>query len=297
MEYFLTIAASLLIVIGISLIAISARFIQQIKFKIAGNAIGLLMFLGGILLIFFTYYSYYEEFYLYEFYKTLFWFVVPVLTCAIILIPLRLVTHIPDYIFRKILHLIAISTVIPLTIATSIWWISEITIGLFFILIIVAVMIFEQIPFYNHLFVEKNKHEVLFSFSFFFIIMALLVLVFWGYKGEEYRYLPIVAIMAWGPGDAMAAIIGQEFGKHKFSWKFVDNHKSIEGSVAMAITSLIITFVLLFFLSAYPWWLILIQSLVVGLFSSFAELISKKGLDTIACPFVAGLILFLFSFI
>ena len=40
-----------------------------------------------------------------------------------------------------------------------------------------------------------------------------------------------------GLGLALAALIGKKFGRHKVSGKFVEETKSIEGSVAMFLTS------------------------------------------------------------
>lgn len=70
--------------------------------------------------------------------------------------------------------------------------------------------------------------------------------------------------MAWGPGDAAAAIIGQNFGKHKLQGKMIEGAKSVEGSVGMAITSFICVFPILLTMSYLPWYVSLIFSAVIA---------------------------------
>lgn len=38
-------------------------------------------------------------------------------------------------------------------------------------------------------------------------------------------------------GDGFAALIGKQFGRHKFHLKHADHHKSVEGSLAMFVSS------------------------------------------------------------
>ena len=54
-------------------------------------------------------------------------------------------------------------------------------------------------------------------------------------------YIAVTAIMAWGPGDAAAAIVGKNWGKHKLSGPHIEGIKSVEVSVAMGITSFLCT--------------------------------------------------------
>lgn len=53
------------------------------------------------------------------------------------------------------------------------------------------------------------------SFIMLFGLMTILMAVFWGIFGEVHKYIAIAAIMAWGPGDAAAAIVGKKWGRHK----------------------------------------------------------------------------------
>lgn len=231
----------------------------------------------------------------YEAIKTFLWFTIPIIVLGIICIAIRFLTKIPDFIFRKILHLIAVSMITVLLIVPTHWWIAEIVMGIGAIGIVVLLLIFERTEIYKKFFVEKNKHEILISFLIFFLVVIYLIALFWGYRGEAHRYLVIIALLSWGLGDAAAAIFGRLIGKHIVSGKVIGGNKSIEGSVMCFVFALVISFLLLFLLMHYLWWLSLIEALLIALLVSFAELFTKKGLDNLTCPLVASVILLLFS--
>ena len=231
----------------------------------------------------------------YEAIKTFLWFTIPIIVLGIICIAIRFLTKIPDFVFRKILHLIAVSMITVLLIVPTHWWIAEIVMGIGAIGIVVLLLIFERTEIYKKFFVEKNKHEILILFLIFFLVVIYLIALFWGYRGEEHRYLVIIALLSWGLGDAAAAIFGRLFGKHIVSGKVIEGNKSIEGSVMCFVFALAISFLLLFLLMHYLWWLSLIEALLIALLVSFAELFTKKGLDNLTCPLVASVILLLFS--
>lgn len=79
------------------------------------------------------------------------------------MIILRFTTKVPDYIFRKLLHFVAFTSILPLVLSTDIWWIAVAVEVLFLILVIGALHFFEHFSFYKKLFVEKGKHEVIFT--------------------------------------------------------------------------------------------------------------------------------------
>ena len=232
-----------------------------------------------------------------EIVKTSLWFIIPIAVLGTILLLIRIFLKIPDFIFRKILHIIAISMIIPLIIIPIHWWIAEIIMGVFALVIVVCILTLEHLTIYQKYFVEKSKHEVLFSFLIFTVIVLSFIAFFWGYRGESHKHYVLIALFSWGLGDAAASIFGHLIGKHKISGKFIEGTKSIEGSIACFIFSFLISFILLATLIHYTWWLSLIEATLIGVFVSFAELFTKKGLDNLTCPFVAAIILFLFSLI
>lgn len=92
---------------------------------------------------------------------------------ALILIVIRFTTKVPDYIFRKLLHVVAFTSILPLVQCTDYW--------------LIAVL------------VEKGKHEVITSFIMLFSLMTILMAVFWGGFGDAYAYITVASIMAWTP--------------------------------------------------------------------------------------------------
>lgn len=213
---------------------------------------------------------------------------------ALSLIILRYTIKIKDYIFRKMLHVVAVCSIFPLVMVGKSWFVSLAVDVAFLIVVFVALKIVEEMPFYDGLFVQKKKHEVIKSFMGLFGLMGAFIIICWGILGEESKYLAVTSIMAWGPGDAMAAIIGINFGKHHITGRFVEGTKSLEGTLAMAVTSFIFTAASLFFLSTFSFVRIILSSLAISIVSAFVELNTKGGWDTVtvpACALMVGLLL------
>lgn len=229
--------------------------------------------------------------YLLEFFKVFGIYVGYIATLAVVLIIVRFTTKVPDYIFRKLLHIVAFTSIIPLAYSTNVWWIADAVEIFFLILVIVALFFLEKFSFYKKLFVEKAKHEVIVSFITLFSLMALMLAVFWGGLGAEHEYIAIAAIMAWGPGDAVAAIVGKKLGKLKLQGKMIEGVKSVEGSIGMAITSFICVWPILLLMSHHPWYISLAFSFAIAPIASLTELFTKKGWDTITVPIASALVL------
>ena len=97
--------------------------------------------------------------------------------------------------------------------------------------------------------------------------------------------------MAWGPGDAVAAIVGKNFGKHKLEGKWIEGAKSVEGTLGMLITSFVCTFASLMVMTSFRWQVSAVFALVIAPVAALTELFSKKGMDTVTVPIAASLIL------
>ena len=239
---------------------VSARFAKKVNSKVVGYVTGVILLVLGITMIFINNLDKMNMVYLAEYLRVFGIYIGYIVACAAVLLVVRFTTKVPDYIFRKLLHCVAFTSILPLVLCTDVWWIAAAVEILFLMLVIVALHFFEGFTFYKELFVEKEKHEVLSSFIYLFGLMTVLIAVFWGGFGAEHKYIIVAAIMAWGPGDAVAAIVGKKFGKHKLQGKMIEGVKSVEGSVGMAIASL-------------------------------TELYTKKGFDTVTVPFVSALVL------
>ncbi len=270
---------------------ISAKFANKVNGKIVGYVTGAILLVLGLSMIIINNLDKINTEYLLEFFKVFGIYVGHIAILAIILIIVRFTTNVPDYIFRKLLHVVAFTSIIPLAYSTNIWFIA-LAVEIFFLIIVIAALWFlEKFSFHKKLFVEKRKHEVILSFITLFSLMAIMLAIFWGLLGEMHKYIAIAAIMAWGPGDAVAAIVGKKYGKNKLQGKMIEGVKSVEGSVGMAITSFVCVLPILLLMSNHPWYISLAFSLLVAPLASLTELFTKKGFDTITVPIVSALVL------
>lgn len=270
---------------------VSAKFANKVKGKVVGYVTGAILLLLGVSMIVINNLDKINVPYLLEYLKVFGIYLGYIVALATVLIILRFTTKVPDYIFRKLLHFVAFTSILPLVFATELWWIAVAVEVAFLILVITGLQFFERFSFYKGLFVEKAKHEVIISFVALFGLMTVLLAVFWGGFGAEALYIPVGAIMAWGPGDAVAAIVGKKFGKHKLQGKCIEGVKSVEGSVGMAITSFMCLLPVLLVLSSLPWYVSLTVALVVAPMASLTELFTKKGWDTVTVPIVSAVLL------
>ena len=270
---------------------VSAKFANKVNAKLVGYVTGGILLVLGLVLVFLNYREYLLTPMFVEFGRLsgIYWGYI--IACATVLILLRYTVKIPDYIFRKLLHVVAFTSILPLALCTDRWLIAVLVELVFLIVIIAALHFFEHFPFYSSLLVEKGKHEVITSFVMLFSLMTGLLAVYWGGFGAEHKYIAVAAIMAWGPGDAMAAIIGKKRGKHKLNGPHIEGIKSVEGSVAMAVTSFVCTLPVLLTMSGLPWYIALVFAAVIAPAAALTELYTKHGLDTITVPIVSSLIL------
>ena len=197
----------------------------------------------------------------------------------------RKFTKIPDELFRKILHFILLGAYIPLLFGFNTWWKCIILVGSLIILLLPILKFAGKIPGFSSFVNERKKGEFTSSMLLALSIMLLTISIGWGIFDD--KFLVLASVYAWGVGDAFAALIGKRFGKHKINWKFVDNKKSYEGSIAMIITSAISVFVVLLVRGGVNPIYALLIALIASTASTFVELCSKNGIDTITCPSVA----------
>lgn len=280
---------------------VSARFANRVNGKVVGYVTGAVLLLLGIAMTMINnidaILSFIDLPLLLEFLRLFGIYVAFIVAFAAVLLVIRLTTRVPDFVFRKLLHAVAFSSILPLALFTEIWWIAVAVQALFLIIVLIALLLCERFKYYGQLFVEKRKHEVVISFITLFTLLGALLAFFWGVFGEDYKYLAIAAVMAWGPGDAAAAIVGRCFGKHKLTGRLIEGTKSVEGCVAMGVTSFVCTSLVLFLMSALAWYVILPLSLLVAVAATFTELYTTGGFDTISVPAVsAGLLMLVFLF-
>ncbi|MBR8830233.1 MAG: Phytol kinase [Chroococcopsis gigantea SAG 12.99] len=124
---------------------------------------------------------------------------------------------------------------------------------------------------------------------FYAVSMGVLVAVFWPLSMPWYA---AIGILTMALGDGMAALVGQNFGRHPYTmW---GNKKSFEGSLTMAGVSFLVTgFILLFVTgNSLSIWVI---ALIVAIVATLLETVSKLGVDNLTVPLGSAAIAFYLS--
>ncbi len=113
---------------------------------------------------------------------------------------------------------------------------------------------------------------------FYALSIGLLIAWFWTLHQPHYAALGIL-VMTWG--DGMAALIGQQFGKHPY--KVWGMQKSWEGSGAMYAVSCGVSSLIFLGVEGNIWqtWVV---SVAVGLGATILESFSKLGIDNLTVP-------------
>ncbi len=132
--------------------------------------------------------------------------------------------------------------------------------------------------------IEREDERLCIGAHIYFAIASLIVIILFP------KWIVIGAITVATLGDAMAAIIGKRFGKHRFK-----NGKSLEGSAAFFITS----FLVLFFVLPldYRFIFVLVGALIGSLIGAFVELYNVPPNDNFSNQIFISLALYLLSFV
>lgn len=212
-------------------------------------------------------------------------FLLYVIPAAVVSFLARGFLKIPDELFRKILHFILLGAYIPLLFAFETWWkASVLAVGLIAVFYPVLTLA-ENIPAFSSFINQRRKGEIKNSMILALSMMALSTCVCWGAFGD--RYLVLACVYAWGVGDAFAALIGKQFGKHKIRLTFADPHKSVEGSAAMFASSAASVCIVLLVRGGLGGGSCILIALAAAAVSTLVELCTKNGYDTFTCPAAA----------
>ena len=212
-----------------------------------------------------------------------------IVVAAGIMLPARKLIKIPDELFRKILHFILLGAYIPLCFAFEAWWMAAIFAASLIVILFPVLAFAEKIAMFSSFVYERKKGEFKSSMVLAVGMMAFSTTVCWGLFGD--RYLVLASIYAWGVGDALAALIGKKFGKHKIKWKVADGKKSMEGSLAMFICALVSVFTVLLVRGGIAIPMCLLIAVLAALICTFTELCARNGLDTVICPASAMIVI------
>jgi len=211
-----------------------------------------------------------------------FFYVIP---AAAICFLARWFLKIPNEIFRKILHFILLGAYIPVLFGFQTWWLA----ALFAIAVILVfypvLSLAGLIPAFSDFVTERKRGELRNSLILAFFMMAVGITVCWGLLND--KLLVLACVYAWGIGDAFAALVGKNFGKHKIQLPFADPKKSVEGSATMFTCSVAAVMTVLLIRGGLDAGSCLLISLAAAAVTTYVELCTKGGYDTITCPTAA----------
>ena len=205
-----------------------------------------------------------------------------IMIAAGIMLLARVCVTIPDELFRKALHFVLLGAYIPLVFAFEVWWMAAAFAASLIVILFPVLFFAEKIPRFSAFVNERKKGEFRSSMVLAVGMMVFSVSVCWGLFAD--RYLVLASIYAWGIGDGLAALVGKRFGKHKIKWKLADGKKSVEGSLAMFLCSLVSVCAVLMIRGGIGVIMCFVIALLAALVCTLAELCAKNGWDTVVCP-------------
>ena len=217
-------------------------------------------------------------------------FLVPAL---MILLPVRFLTKLPSFVFRKLLHFVAFTSVSLMILAAKSWQAAALTSVLIAIVVYPILAAFENKPWYGKLFVQKTPGEIKRSLLLLFLMFAALITVAWGLFDQP--QLAATSILMWGTGDAAAALIGIPCGKHKVHSRLTDGKKSWEGSLAMFAVALLSGIIMLLFTQDMGFLRLLLIASFASVLGTATELFSPSEYDTVTVPIVIVAVLLIMA--
>lgn len=124
---------------------------------------------------------------------------------------------------------------------------------------------------------------------FYALSIGILVAIFWPMQHPEYAVIGIL-VMAWG--DGLAALVGQNFGKHPY--QIAGMKKSWEGSLTMTVVSFLVISLILGSVHGFHWQITLV-AIAVALAATALESFSKFGIDNLTVPLGSAMLAFLLN--
>ncbi len=270
---------------------VSARFANRVNNRTVGLVTGVVLtVLGGSMLV-----LNFREFLsaqplVMQIFRCVTVLVMYIVPSALVLFPMRLLTKIPSFVFRKLLHMMAITCVVLMILSAGSWQAAALTSLLIAVVVCPILAVFENESWYAHLLVQKSSGEIRRSLFLLSLTFTALITVVWGICGSP--HIAAAAVQMWGIGDAMAALIGVPFGKHKVQSRFTDGKKSWEGTAAMFLSSFAVGLGMFISIKYLPVGRAIITAFTAALAGALTELFTASEYDTVTVPLViAGVLL------
>ena len=197
----------------------------------------------------------------------------------------RKLIRIPDELFRKLLHFLLLGAYFPFLFGFETWYLAAGFAAALMPLFYLILALVGKLPRFSSFVNERKKGEFKSSMVLALLTVVLSITLCWGIFGD--RLLTLACVYAWGVGDGLAALVGKRFGKHKVSLPLADPRKSWEGSGAMFACAAMSVLVILLVRGGLGGGQCLLIALLGAGATTYVELITKDGWNTITCPVAA----------
>ena len=199
---------------------------------------------------------------------------------------LRALTALPHEVIRKVQHVAYALSIFVLLNAFEHWYHAVAAPLVLLVLGYVVLLIWERHPSYRRWLSDRSRRggELRRQLIWVQLMFALLIAVFWGWLGPAWRPLIAVAVMAWGFGDAAAALVGMYLGRHRIVHRAVEGAKTLEGTGAMVAFAAAAVFVTMLLYAQQTWWVSLLAAALAAPVAATIELFSRRGFDTLTVP-------------
>lgn len=281
------------IVVATAASLFSARFANRVNNRTVGLVTGFILTILGAAMITLHYWGVISQYQIVvDTFRCFGLLMVYIIPCVIVLLPIRFFTKIPDFVFRKLLHIVAFSCFTVMILATDNWAAAALCSIIFAVIVYPLLTLIEKEKWYEKLFVQKTKGEIKRSLLLLFMMFSAVILIAWGVFDRS--ELAAASIIMWGTGDAAAALIGIPFGNHKIKLPKIETKKSWEGTLSMMIVSTVFGAGVLLY-SKYNVINALLCAVLGGLFGAVVEMLSPSEWDTVTVPTVVLIVLLTLS--
>ena len=283
----------LCVIVATSASLVSAQFANRVKNRTVGLVTGAVLTVLGAAMLILNYWPLLSEVtILVQTLRCLGKWVLYIIPCVAILLPVRFRTKVLPFVFRKLLHLVAFTcTTLMIAVAES-WQAASLTSCLVAMLFYPLLAVLERESWFHYLLVQKKQGEIKNSLLMLFLMFAAVTAVAWGIFGKP--FIAATAILMWGTGDAAAALVGVPFGKHRVHLKPADGKKSWEGTAAMFLVSLVCGLAVFLLYCHFQFITAFLPIFIGAAVGAATELFSPSEYDTVTVPSVILAVLLLF---
>ena len=200
----------------------------------------------------------------------------------LILIPIRFLTKVPPFVFRKLLHIVAFTCFVFMLLTSEDWQGAALASGIMALAVYPLLALLENNKRYATFFIQKSPGEVKRSLLMMFFMFAAVIAAGWGIL--EKPQITAASILMWGTGDAAAALVGIPCGKHKIKTRYA--LKSWEGTLAMFASALLFGSAVLHLFGGIEPGRAVLAAFPAAVAGAATELFSPSEWDTVTVPVV-----------